>query len=416
MRMSGGEHGRGRDGGGEGADDRGGVVWRAVQALAREILRRKPGAHLLEGRLPILDLSLELPLGGRAEEAATFAASLAATIERQIDDAIEEQAAFTPGHAWCHRCEAAACDHSRPPSSRHVFLGYAPTGAPRWMEFAQYGLEARLEGFDRLYADPQAFLTVVMDRADLYGTLLQSFRSEARDLLGQVVAGFFPVASRTSEGRGLAALTFQAIARDNGHGRRRVGLNILGTAPDGAALDALWDTAGDLPWRRALRWAQAALSSAARQAHARHAPHRSPEGPGAAARQTLERRVQGILLGLARRLEQEMRGRGRRTTHAGERHEAGERPTRKALDDTRTAAPEAFLVDERSGAVVVLGERGRTHFFGPDGRLVSSVRYSRDAIERKRRQGLWRPLPVAEARAARETLLRGGKDSAPDTV
>jgi hypothetical protein len=64
----------------------------------------------------------------------------------------------------------------------------------------------------------------------------------------------------------------------------------------------------------------------------------------------------------------------------------------------------------------VLGERGRTHFFGPDGRLVSSVRYSRDAIERKRRQGLWRPLPVAEARAARETLLRGGKDSAPDTV
>lgn len=404
--MNGGEHGRGRDGGGEGADDRGGVVWRAVQALAREILRRKPGAHLLEGRLPILDLSLELPLGGRAEEAATFAASLAASIERQIDDAIEEQAAFTPGHAWCHRCEAAACDHSLPPSSRHVFLGYAPTGAPRWMEFAQYGLEARLEGFDRLYADPPAFLTVVMDRADLYGPLLQSFRSDARDLLGQVVAGFFPVASRTAEGRGLAALTFQAIARDNDHGRRRVGLNILGAAPDGAALDALWDTAGDLPWRRAVRWAQAALSSAARQAGSRPAPSRRAPGTEASGPQPLERRVQGILQGLARRLEQEMRGRGRRTVHAGERHDTGERPTRKAFDDIRTAAPEAFLVDDRSGTVVVLGDRGRTHFFGPDGRLVSSVRYSRDAIERKRRQGLWRSLPVAEARARRALLLQ----------
>jgi hypothetical protein len=372
----------------KGGEDRAAVVWHAIQSLARDLLRRKPGAHVLEGRLPVLDVSLDLPMGGDAEDAAAFALSLAAAIERQIDDAIEEQAAFTPGHAWCHRCEAAACDHSRPPSSRHVFLGYAPTGAPRWMEFAQYGLEARLEGFDRLYANPPAFLTVVMDRADLYGTLLQSFRSEARDLLGQVVAGFFPVASREAFGRGLAALTFQAIARDNGHGRRRVGLNILGTAPDGEALDAVWDTVGDLPWRRAVRWAQAALSTAARD------------------RATLDRRVQGILQGLARRLEQEMRGRGRRTAHAGERHEAGERPTRKAFDDIRSAAPEAFLLDERSGAVVVLGERGRTHFFSPDGKLVSSVRYSRDAIEKKRRQGLWRPLPKAEAQAARDTLLQ----------
>jgi hypothetical protein len=364
------------------------IVWKAIQSLARDILRRKPGAHLLEGRPPVLDFSLEVPLGGRPEDAAAFALSLRAAIERQIDDAIEEQAAFSPGSAWCHRCEAAACDHSRPPSSRHVFLGYAPTGAPRWMEFAQYGLEARLEGFDRLYTDPPAFLTVLMDRADLYDPLLQAFRSDGRDLLGQVVAGFFPVASRDAFGRGLAALTFQAIARDGGHGRRRVGLNILGASPDGAGLEAVWDTAGDLPWRRAVRWAQAALSSAAGGAPA-----------------TLERRVHGILQGLARRLEQEMRGRGRRTAHAGERHETGERPTRKAFDDIRAAAPDAFLLDERSGAVVVLGERGRTHFFSPDGKLVSSVRYSRDAIERKRRQGLWRALPPAEARAARDTLL-----------
>ena len=52
-------------------------------------------------------------------------------------------------------------------------------------------------------------------------------------------------------------------------------------------------------------------------------------------------------------------------------------------------------MDDRSGALVVLGERGRTHFFAVEGRLVSSVRYSRDAIARKIQQGVWR-RPVGD--------------------
>src|SRR6185295_6655773 len=118
----------------------------------------------------------------------------------------------------------------------------------------------------------------------------------------------------------------------------------------------------------------------------------------------------GILQGLARRLEQDRRGTGRRTLHAGERHAGGDRPTRKALDDIRDARAEAFLRDDRSGALVVLGDRGRTHFFTPEGRLMSSVRYSREAIDRKRRQGIWRPIADADARAARERLLHGGAE------
>jgi hypothetical protein len=113
----------------------------------------------------------------------------------------------------------------------------------------------------------------------------------------------------------------------------------------------------------------------------------------------------GILQGLARRLEQDVKGRARRTAHADERHETGERPTRMALEDIRGARPEAFLLDQRSGVVVVLGSRGRTHFFSPEGRLVSSVRYSRDAIERKKKQGIWRALGTEEARTVRHGLL-----------
>jgi hypothetical protein len=62
--------------------------------------------------------------------------------------------------------------------------------------------------------------------------------------------------------------------------------------------------------------------------------------------------------------------------------------------------------------VVVLGDRGRTHFFTPEGRLVSSVRYSRDAIERKRKTGLWRPLAASQAAAMKEALLRGALEGA----
>src|SRR5262245_22128935 len=78
------------------------AAWQAIERLARDILRGRPGAHLLEGRPPVLDLRLPMSLAGRPEDAEAFAASLASEIERQIDDAIEEQAAFQPGHAWCH--------------------------------------------------------------------------------------------------------------------------------------------------------------------------------------------------------------------------------------------------------------------------------------------------------------------------
>jgi hypothetical protein len=277
------------------------------------------------------------------------------------------------------------------------------------MEFAQYAMEARLPGFERLYAEPPVFLTVQMDRSDLYGPLLPAFRSAGRDLLGQVVAGFFPVPSRTGEGRGVVALTFQAAARITPEGRRRIGLNILGTSPAGGDLSLLWERQDELPWRRAVRWAQAALMTAAREARPPRRDGKPEEGP--LHDPALERRVLGILQGLARRLEQDRRGSGRRTAHAGERHAQGTRPTRKALDDVREARGDAFLRDERSGAYVVLGDRGRTHFFTPEGRLMSSVRYSRDAIERKRRTGLWRDLAAPEARRTRETLLHAGASS-----
>ena len=170
----------------------------------------------------------------------------------------------------------------------------------------------------------------------------------------------------------------------------------------------LWERQPDIPWVRAVRWGQAALATIGRGSPR---PGRAALRPGKA----IEERVLGIVRGLARRLEADQRARSRRTRHADRRHESGDRPTRKAIDDIREArSAAAYLFDDRTGAVVIVGQRGRTHFFTLDGRLVSSVRYSRDAIERKRKAGVWRAASETEAQTFRERILRqGAREGAP---
>jgi hypothetical protein len=380
------------------------AIWKSLARLARDLLRRKAGGHLIEGRIPDLDLRLPLRLNGSEAESAAFSQQLCASIEDQLDTAIELLAAFRPGHAFCHRCNTATCEHSLPPSSRHIFVGYAPTGAPRWEEFAQFCLQQRHPEVDRLYEDPPAFLTLVQDAGTLRADLLESFQNTGQDLLGQLTAGFFPVRSRAGEGRGVLALTIQvSVARAAG-GRRRLGLNVLGRTPSGEDLGMLWERQEDFAWRRGVRWAQSALASVEKDGTWRRRRSGIP-------RAELESRAAGILNGLARRLEQDLRGRSRRTAHADRRHHDGDRPTRKALDDIRQVRSNGvLLVDERSGALVILGDRGRTHFFTPEGRLVSSVRYSREAIERKRQSGLWRNASDDEARDFRARLQQERPD------
>jgi hypothetical protein len=322
---------------------------------------------------------LHFGLPGPRAAPGPFADALLAAIDRLIDDAIQQAAAFRPGHAYCHRCNRLDCEHSHPPSSRHVLVGYAVTGQPRWEDFAQYCLEIRHPDVDRLYEAPPALVTVVQQREALEGAMLDAFRNSSYEILGQLVAGFFPLRVRLEEGRGVVALTVQVAASYRGRVPARLGLNLLGRAPSGADLEELWDSQRELAWHRAVRWAQAALQTI------------PPRPRSAEERAGLAVRVESILQGLARRLGHDHRARGRRTRHAEERHASGTRPTRKAVDDARAASAAELYVDERSGSIVVLGDRGRTHFFTPAGRHVSSARYTREAIDRKLRAELWRP-------------------------
>lgn len=387
----------------EKADDRvetlGEVAGDVLQRMVREMLARKPGGHLVESSLRRLDLRLPLALRGDEADPRRLAERLARIIDQHLDDAVQQAAAFRPGRTYCHRCEDSACEHARPPSCRHVFAGYAPTGLPRWEDFAQLCLDLKHPEVDRLYEAPPALVTLVQDKAALHGGLLDVFRNGQYELAGQVIAGFFPVRGPAEQGRNVLALTVQAAVSRTRRGEPRLGLNLLGRTPSGEELDALWERESELPWRRAVRWAQTALQSI----EPREAGRRGRRS-AAAGDEQLERRLAGIMRGLARRLERDQRSRSRRTRHAEERHNSGERPTRKAVDDARDAKDEAFMVDARSGAIVVLGERGRTHFFANSGRLVSSVRYSREAIARKIKLEKWREARPEERKALLDQL------------
>ncbi|MFQ5719821.1 MAG: hypothetical protein ACE5IK_09755 [Acidobacteriota bacterium] len=377
------------------------LIHDALRRIVRELLARKSGAHLVEPALSRIDIPLGIDLTAANSETDAFSRQLTDAIEQQIDDAIERAAAFRPGHTYCHRCSGSDCSHSMPPDSRQVFVGYAPVGTPLWMPFPQYCLEMKHPRVQELYDDRPAFVTIIQDADTLGGELLPAWRNPVYDLLAQLVAGYFRVPSRGTEPRGVVALTFQVTGSTDPGGRRRLAMNVLGRTPAGGDLGLLWERASDLPWRRPLIWAQAALAGVVR-------PGRRRDGKPHQSRAERDERIGGILGGLARRLERSQRGRQRRTAHAERRHAAGDRPTRKAMDDVRDARPETLLVDERSGALVVLGERGRTHFLTPEGRLVSSVRYSREAIGRKRKLGRWRAASAEESREFFRGLAQTG--------
>ena len=369
------------------------LVHRKIAQEVRRRLAKSPGGHLVDGRLGELEVKLQVDLDDPATGEVALAAAIEEAIARHVDDAVEAAAAFRPGQAFCHRCESADCEHASPPGPREVFAGYTPTGVPRWTDLGQLCLDLRHPEIERFYDEKRrAILTQQLSGHELKADLLPEFHRSARlhDVLGQVCAGLFPLPGLAETTRGVA-LTFQAVATRARRGGRRVGLNLIGGGPGGE--EAVAEAPPECkPWRSALLWAQARLSDLSRR--------RGKPQPG-----ELERRVDSVLQGLARRIERELRGRGRRTRHAEERHRSGERPTRKAVDDLRGAGADSILVDPRHGTLVVLGERGRTHFFAPEGRLVSSVHYAKDAIGKRTRTGQWQPATadqIARLRAAVE--------------
>lgn len=398
-------------------------VRRALELLteaARERLLRHPQGHLANGPRERLELTVALPLSatwaaprsapgsapGSAEAAADrtsverSARELEEAVAAAVEGLIHHRAAFRPGCVYCLRCEGADCEHAALPSPRSTFAGYGPSGMPRFVDFAQWLVERRDPRAGDLYERSSHVVAVVAEGDELLSQLLAVYRDRTAGyrLHGQVTAGFYRVADRRGNGVPIA-VTFQVVSSRPQGNRRRYGLNVLALGPEGEPAEHLFDRLGESPWHSEVRWAATVLASIESSVRSvtKKGRHRKTKDAEAKA----ERRIAGLLQAFARRLEKGKRARERRTRHAEERHTQGDRPTRMALADLAQAKDEDVLLDTQRRTFVVLGERGRSHIFNRQGKLVTSIRYSTDAIDRRRENGRWKPLPRDEVRALR---------------
>jgi hypothetical protein len=418
-------------------------VRRAVEELRAELAARldqHPWRRHLRSHEHEVELSLRIPVGGgrTLEEAARRA-------ERAIDDAVArlvaQHATFRPGRVPCLRCGTADCRHAVPETSRQVFAGYGPSGLPRFVDLQQLLVERRDERVDRLFARPPRLLTLTLDEETLHRELLPSHRrlDAGFRLHGQICAGWYDLPRAEGLGGEVLALSFQLLSNaqllsnvsssgsgpaedpggdspnaDSGRDRPldpaprgplRLALNVLGASPDGGPLEHVVDRFADAspPWGEALQWARRALADVERGARAR-----DTEEPGGdrAGLPVWERRALGVLAGLERRLQRQERSTRRRTVHAEERRQV-QRPVGRAIAELEGARPEDVLWDRRRQTLVVLGERGRAHVWSPEGRLVTSIHFTAEAVERRIRRGRWRRAPQEQVETLRERVAAG---------
>lgn len=369
----------------------------------RERIDRHPLGHLLAGRGEPLDLHLTVPTAlreGKLEQAAREADEI---VQAAVVALIEHSSVFQPGRVFCLRCQSSRCEHATPGDPRQVFIGYASSGVPRFRDFGQWLLERRDPRVDLLYREPPQLVAAVSLEPDLTGDLLPVDQDGGYRIHGQVAVGWYR--SPDSNGhRSPLAVSFQVISSRPEGQRRRFGLNVIGSGPGGEPLEHLWDRLGQIPWNDPVRWTQTVLTGI------EHQLAKAPRTPP----RVLEQRLDGLVTALARRLEKGARGKERRTQHAERRHQEGDRPTRMALADLARATPESLFFDTRRETLIVLGERGRTHVFNRNGKLVTSVRYEPAAIEKRRNNGIWRPAVAGEVTALREKAMGSASASGTD--
>jgi hypothetical protein len=370
-------------------DDR---VREALLLLAEELRRRverHPHGYLAGGH-EVLELPLRLALARDPARLTAAATELSGELTRGLDGLLGHRAVLRPGRVFCLRCGTAECDHAEPASPRDTFTGYGPSGLPRFQDFGQWLLAGRDPRLDALFATNGPTVAVIATPAELHQDLLPAYRDNAAGFVlhGQVTAGWFRLPDAAGVLQSLA-VTFQIVSSRAPRGCRRYGLGVLAMAPGGESLERLADRVGELPWSSSARWAQSVVATF------------SPAGKTG---EVPASRIEGVLGAIARRLEKGHRARDRRTQHAEERHQTGDRPTRMAYADLARARDEALFFDVRKKTFVVLGERGRAHVFSPQGKLVTSVRYPAGTTEKRRERGLWRLAAADEIRALRERV------------
>lgn len=365
---------------------------------ARARVDAHPHGHLLRGH-ESLSLTVQLPLDQDPDAVDAVARRAVEALDDGVEALLAHAAAFRPGRLLCLRCGTPECEHATTPHARQVFVGYGPSGLPRFVDFAALMVERRHDRIEHLFDGAAELLCLVMNEPELIADLLPAFHDKQRQyrVHTQLVAGFWRLPDESGRPEPLA-VTVQIVSTEvlvrRRPPRRRFGVNIIGRGPDNEPLDHLHHRLRGIPWMLPVRWVQSALAEIEKQDSRRRIAEAS-----------LSKRLDGLIQSMARRLGRDERAKGRRTLHAEERHESGDRPTRVALADLATAPDDKIVFDTRRNTLVVLGDKGRAHVFSLDGRLVTSVRYPTATIAHRRESGLWRTARAEEIAPLRTLLV-----------
>ncbi len=343
-----------------------------------------------------LEVSVRVPLGRTAKGLLDDAArALGKQVGKQLTGALRSAGAFEQGAVYCFLCESSGCQHARPEEADSTFSGYAANGKPEWTSFTNLLIARGEERVDRLFADDPEVVAITQSADELQEGLLPLFDHEgvAYRLLGQVVTGLVS-RTLTSARRGKeqrVALTFQIVETTHNSGPR-LRLNVLGLSPEEIA-DAAADDDARGPaeaLRRTIGETRHRVDGLARRAQRSDGDVDLTELSAA------------LLSRLRGDVERVFRPVQRRTRHAQERHQQGDRPTGEAMDDVRSASSEQFFNDSRRNTIVVLGPRNRGHIFTEDGRHVTSIRLQPGELEKKTERKWWTPMRaegIAQLRA-----------------
>jgi len=397
----------------------------ALEQAAREILaaeqRIAPEAKVDAVELPVVLGFYRGQAGGDTRLAAEIrlaeSEKLVELLRGRVRDALLNAVAFQRGRVYCLRCENSLCAHSSPPTPRSVFAGYEETGRPDWVELDKLLHRKGDPRIERLYQG-RDLVALTLHRDELYGRLFEGFDAPKWRcyVLGQLCVGLFvpndgdgqPPERRSHDRNETMALTIQVVRTERPPEGAQLGLNLIGRRPElsgggggggnlGAGVTSLSSGAATLE-ETLLEGLPDALRHLRRETGV-FSGRGGSRVPGiGVALERLVNRVANLLRDASRDLEHRTRMDGRRTGHARDRARQGDRPTHKAFEDARSAGDTDLYWDVQENTVVVVGPSNRVHFFGIDGRQVTSVVFPGHVIQQRVNQQRWARLD-AEKRA-----------------
>ena len=363
-------------------------------------------------------------------------------LRNRVRDALLNAVAFQRGRVYCLRCENSLCAHSSPPTSRSVFAGYEETGRPEWVELDKLLHRKGDPRIERLYGG-RDLVAVTLHRDEIYGRLFEGFDAPKWRcyVLGQLCVGYFvpngekPTAPARPEDRWqadrrprergeLMALTVQVVRTEKAPEGAMLGLNLVGRRPElaggggGGANSSAGVTSlasGAAPFDETILQGLPDALRHMRRDTSVFSDRSGSRVPGiGVALERLVNRVANLLRDASRDLEHRTRMDGRRTGHARDRARQGDRPTHKAFEDARAAGDTDLYWDVQENTVVVVGPSNRVHFFGIDGRQVTSVVFPGNVIQQRVNQQRWAPIDAekrARFRRGIDTAAGGGEKS-----